>query len=217
VTGVQPHFAYPDPQSPFEATVNLAEPERERVQRHLATVEVDMRANPPAGLTDAQLKKRLALLDELRAYRERGVFPKNRDFPDRLVPYFIDAEGVPCAMGQLVIASGHGAFAEEIRATRNNAYIAELAAMDGRLAAWGEEHGITLEEAARVQPGYGPPRLSSVVRIRQDTLGRPWPGSTKRCSTAGSRTSARCRRSRWTSCCSRWKRASDGWPSPTRR
>jgi hypothetical protein len=172
--GGQRHIAYPDPQSPFEATVNLAEPERARIQRHLARVESDMRAHPPAGLTEAQLKKRLVLLDELRAYRERGEFPKNLDFPDRLVPYFIDAAGVPCAMGQLVIASGHGVFAEEIRATRNNAHIAELAAMDGRLAAWGEEHGITLEEAARVQPSYGPPRIDRVFQIRLDGLSRPW-------------------------------------------
>ena len=96
-----PHVAYPDPQSPFEATVNLAEPEQDRIRRHLASVEADLRAHPPAGLTPAQTKKRLALLDTLRAYREQGVFPRNLDFPDRLIPYFIDAAGVPCAMAKL--------------------------------------------------------------------------------------------------------------------
>lgn len=168
------HVPYPDPQSPFEATVNLAEPERERIQKHLAIVEADLRAHPPSGLTAAQMSKRLALLDTLKIYREQGVFPRNLDFPDRLVPYFIDAAGVPCAMAKLVIASGHGDFAEEIRATMNNAYIGEIAAADGRLAAWGVEHGITLDEAARVQPGYGPPRLGIVLRVRLDSLKRPW-------------------------------------------
>ena len=169
-----PHVAYPDPRSPFEATVNLAEPEQDRIRRHLATVEADLRAHPPAGLTDAQMKKRLALLDTLRVYREQGVFPRNLDFHNRLIPYFVDAAGVPCAMAKLVIASGHGTFAAEVRATMNNAYIGEIAAADARLAAWGVEHGITLDEAARVQPAYGPPWLQNVLRIRLDSLKRPW-------------------------------------------
>jgi hypothetical protein len=168
------HVAYETPRSYYEARVNLAEAEQPRIRRHLAAVEALLRARPTTGLTDAQRRNRLARLDDLHAYWTRGEFPKNRDFPDRLIPYFIDAEGVPCAMGHLVIESGHRAFAEEIRATRNNAYIAEIAAVDGRLAAWGEVNGMTLEEAAMVQPGYGPPRLSSVYQVRLDSLARPW-------------------------------------------
>src|SRR5690606_11519400 len=138
-------IAYAGARSFYEAHVNLAEPERERIQKHLALVEDDMRRHVPAGLNEAQLTKRLALLDTLRAYRERGEFPRNLDFPDRLIPYFIDAAGVPCAMGKLIIASGHAALAEDVRAHMNNAYIAEIPAADPRLAAWGEEHGFTLE------------------------------------------------------------------------
>jgi hypothetical protein len=169
-----PRVPYEQARSYYESRVNLAEPERERIRRHLAGVEAEMRANPPPGLTDGQLRNRLARLDELHAYRVRGEFPRNRDFPDRLIPYFIDAEGVPCAVGHLLIESGGAAFAEEIRATRNHAYIAELAEMDGRLAAWGEEQGITLEEAAMIQPGYGPPRLGAVQEVGLDASGRPW-------------------------------------------
>ncbi len=172
--GADHHIAYVGAHSYYEAHVNLAEPERERIRKHLALVEDDMRRNIPAGLSEAQVAKRLALLDTLRAYRERGEFPRNLDFPDRLIPYFIDAAGVPCAMGKLIIASGHGALAEDVRARMNNAYIAEIAAADARLAAWGEEHGITLEEAARVQPGYGPPNMTMVWRIDLDGAERPW-------------------------------------------
>jgi len=168
------HISYAEPRSWYEAHVNLAEPERERIQKHLAEAEADMRSNPPAGLNSTQMKNRLALLDSLREYRLRGEFPKNLDFPDRLIPYFIDAAGVPCAMGQLIIASGHASLAEDVRATMNNAYVPEIAAADPRLAAWGAEHGITLEEAARVQPGYGAPVLNSVYRVSLDSLGRPW-------------------------------------------
>lgn len=172
--GDRGHIAYAGARSYYEARVNLAEPERERIRKHLAVVEADLRAHPPAGLTAAQMSKRLALLDTLKIYREQGVFPRNLDFPDRLVPYFIDAAGVPCAMAKLVIASGHGDYAEEIRATMNNAYIGEIAAVDARLAAWGVEHGITLEEAARVQPAYGPPSLAHVMNIATDSRGRLW-------------------------------------------
>ncbi len=160
--------------SHYEAHVDLAAPERERIQAHLAETEAHLRANPPEGLTPAQMKNRLARLDDLQEYWTRGEFPKNRDFPDRLIPYFIDEAGVPCAMGHLVIQSGGGAFAEEIRARMNNAYIAEIAAADGRLAAWAKEQGMTLEEAARVQPGYGPPRLGAVWRVETEASGKPW-------------------------------------------
>lgn len=166
--------SYAGARSPFEAEVDLARPERERIRAHLARVEADLRAHPPAGLSEARRAARAARLDDLRAYAERGEFPRNRDYPDRLVPYFIDAEGVPCAMGHLVIASGHADFAEEIHENRNNAYIPEIAAADGRLARWLEANGMTLEEAARVQPSYGPPSLYSVLSVGLDSLGRVW-------------------------------------------
>ncbi|MCD6024062.1 MAG: hypothetical protein K0Q91_978, partial [Fibrobacteria bacterium] len=55
-----------------------------------------------------------------------------------------------------------------------NAYIGEIAAADPRLAQWAEAQGMTLEEAAMVQPAYGSPRVSSVAQIRLDSLLRPW-------------------------------------------
>src|SRR5690606_10575872 len=82
--------------------------------------------------------------------------------------------GVPCAMGNLIIASGHAALAEDVRAHMNNAYIAQIAAADARLAAWGEEHGITLEDAARVRPAYGPASMMTVWPIDLDGSQRPW-------------------------------------------
>lgn len=173
-SAIPARMPYPHPRSYYEAHVDLAEPERARIQAHLSKVEAILRANPPKGLSAGQRKNRLARLDDLHEYWTRGEFPKNRDFPDRLVPYFIDAKGVPCAMGYLVIRSGGGDFAEEIRRRMNNAYIAEIAAADGRLAAWAKAQGMTLREAAMVQPGYGPPRLSAVWKVGLDPSGRPW-------------------------------------------
>ncbi len=166
------HVAYDAPRSFYEARVNLAEPERARIQRHLAAVETMLRMHPPAGLSEAQLRNRLARLDDLRAYREAGEFPKNLDFPDRLIPYFIDAAGVPCAVGHLIIASGHADLAEDVRRTRNHAYIREID--DPRLVAWLEESGLTAEEAGMIQPGYGPPSMTLVQQVSLDGTGRPW-------------------------------------------
>lgn len=40
----------------------------------------------------------------LRRFGPRGRrVPHNDDFPDQRVPYFIDADGVPCAVGALVL------------------------------------------------------------------------------------------------------------------
>jgi hypothetical protein len=167
-------IAYPTPHSYFEARVNLAEEEQPRIQRHLAAVEAILRARSTAGLSESQRRNRLARLDDLHEYWTRGEFPQNLDFPNRLIPYFIDAKGVPCAMGYLVIQSGHEDFAEEIRVRMNNAYIGEIAAVDNRLAEWGDVNGMTLEEAAMVQPGYGAPRIGAILQIRLDSLLRPW-------------------------------------------
>lgn len=167
------HLSYPQPRSYYEARVDLSEPEQARIRRHLAAVEAELRARPTEGLTASQRLNRAARLDDLHAYWTRGEFPQNRDFPDRLIPYFIDAEGVPCAMGYLVIASGHGAFAQEVRAKMNNAYIGEIDAADPRLAAWTQAQGMTLEEAAMVQPTYGGP-INNLFQVRVDGLSRPW-------------------------------------------
>jgi hypothetical protein len=144
---------YPHPRSYFESKADLSEPEAFRIRKHLAQVESDLRANPPEGLSPGQSEARSRRLDDLHAYWLRGEFPYNPDYPDSLVPYFIDARGVACAVGQLVIASGHREFAEEIARTRNHAYIREIE--DPRLAAWAMASGLTLEECGRIQPSYG--------------------------------------------------------------
>jgi uncharacterized protein (TIGR03382 family) len=69
------------------------------------------------------------------------------------VPYFIDADGTRCAMAHLMELGGAGALVAEVAGTNNNAYVAELAA-DDRFLAWLDAAGLTVEEAARIQPSY---------------------------------------------------------------
>lgn len=160
--GISAHIPYAHPKSYFESRVDLSEPERFRIQKHLAQVEAELRAHPPGGLSPEQTEAREQRLNDLHAYWMRGEFPRNLDFQDSLVPYFIDARGVACAVGHLVIASGHGEFAESIRRTRNHAYIREIE--DSRLSEWAEASGLTLEECARIQPGYGGPVTYPFIR-----------------------------------------------------
>lgn len=93
------------------------------------------------------------MLEALAEYRARGVFPQNLDLPDRKVPYFVDASGIRCAMAHLIEISGGGALVERIARTRNNATIHELAD-EPELVAWLGAAGLTLEEAATIQPSY---------------------------------------------------------------
>jgi hypothetical protein len=99
-------------------------------------------------------KRRDAMTRALAAYRARGRFPRNDRFTTR-TPFFIDSNGTRCAMAHLIEASGERALVERIATQANNAYIAELSS-DAELLAWLAAHGLSVEEAARIQPNYTP-------------------------------------------------------------
>jgi hypothetical protein len=92
------------------------------------------------------------LLRELARYRAAGRFPINRDFGEH-TPYFIDASGTRCAMAHLLELGGAGALVEKVARERNNAWVRELVSEPGLLA-WLDAAGITIEEAAAIQPSY---------------------------------------------------------------
>jgi hypothetical protein len=124
-----------------------------RIQAHLAEVEREMLARDVSHLTEAQRQARAGRIAALRAYRERGVFPHNHDFAGERVPYFVDEHGTRCAMAYLIEQSGGGDLVRRVAATANNARVPELAG-DAELTAWLDANGLTLAEAARVQPTY---------------------------------------------------------------
>jgi hypothetical protein len=137
-------------------TVSPPTPEAEaaRIRAHLAEVERELRARDVSALTAGQRAARARHIEELRAYREAGVFPRNHDFPGERVPYFLDVHGTHCAMAHLIARSGGTALVAEVAATRNNARVRELAD-DARLLAWLDGAGLSVHEAARIQPMYG--------------------------------------------------------------
>ena len=123
-----------------------------RLQRHFDTVERELRAADVASLSPAQRAKRAALVDELARYRDRARFPRNLQFA-RDTPFFIDDRGVRCAMAQLIEAHDGAALVARVAATANNAYVRDLAG-NPVFRAWLVDHGLTLAEAARIQPSY---------------------------------------------------------------
>ena len=133
------------------------DPEVRRLRRHFATLERELVARDVSHLTPAQRAARERHVARLRAYARTGVFPKNTDFADRRVPYFIDRAGTRCAMAHLIEQSGGGDHVRRVADKMNNAYIAEIARdpeLAASLFAWLDENGLTVEEAARIQPSY---------------------------------------------------------------
>ncbi len=127
--------------------------ESERITAHLHRVAAFEREHQPEGLSAAVVARRSALLDKLDAYADRGRFPRNQVLPQRN-PVFIDPSGTACAVGQLMIESGHEGLAKRIQDEMNLAYVHEMKRAD--VFAWAGEHGFTEDELAWIQPGYPP-------------------------------------------------------------
>jgi hypothetical protein len=128
--------------------------ETRRIQGHLLDVEGVLRRRATDDLSASQRERRNTALNWLREYRERGEFPRNHTHADARVPVFVDEHGTPCAVAYLLQRSGREDLVREIASADNNVYAWELAG-DARFSEWLDETGLTLGEAARIQPQYG--------------------------------------------------------------
>lgn len=125
-----------------------------RLRAHFDSVDTELRTSDVHRLTPSQQAYRSELIRWLRDYRNAGRFPVNDRFPNQRVPYFRDSQGTLCAMAYLIDRSGRGDIVDRIARTRNNAFIPELAD-DSSLTDWLVTWGLTVSEAARIQPSYG--------------------------------------------------------------
>ena len=126
--------------------------EQWRLKTHFKFVDGNLRRADVSHLTPelrAARDKNIALL---REYAAHGVFPKNLDFPGQRIPYFKDAYGTPCAVGNLMERTGGQAVVDEITATNNHVYVNDI--RGGPAMAWLRRSGLTQAEAAMIQPGY---------------------------------------------------------------
>jgi hypothetical protein len=111
-----------------------------RIAHHIAGAETPLRArNHP-------------LLPVLEEYRRAGRFPRNRTSRE-WTPVFVDEGGTRCAMAHLLEHVGAHDFVRRVASMHNLARIHDLRA-DRELLHWLLVLGITLEEAARIQPAY---------------------------------------------------------------
>lgn len=129
----------------------------ERIATHLHFVRERLATNVPSGFTTEQIGRRMELLSKLDRYADRGRFPQNYVLPYRN-PVFIDPHSTACAVGQLMIESGHHALADDINYSLSLSYLLDMrsSALWPRIASWAEEHGFTANELAWIQPAYDP-------------------------------------------------------------
>lgn len=124
-----------------------------RLRAHFDSVDTELRTRDVSQLSVGQRASRTRLIAWLREYRDAGRFPQNDRFADLTIPFFRDSRGTLCAMAYLVDRSGREDIVDRIAKARNNAYIGELTD-DRDLVAWLDESGLSVAEAARIQPGY---------------------------------------------------------------
>jgi hypothetical protein len=127
--------------------------EMARLRSHFATVLRELREADASRLSSAQLSARSEMIRRLEAYAASGRFPHNHILAGRYTPVFRDEHGTLCAMGFLIASTGRDDIVNDVVRSANLARIPELAA-DPRLGAWLDSTGLTVGEAARIQPQY---------------------------------------------------------------
>jgi hypothetical protein len=135
-----------------------------RIQAHFDSVLTELATGDVRELTVEQQLARGRIVETLRAYRDRGVFPHNYDFPGHAVPYFVDREtGTLCAVAHLLATTGRSDIVDRVAEANNNVWVPELAG-DTAFAAWLRTNGLTLAEAARIQVPYVQPVSKAEMR-----------------------------------------------------
>jgi hypothetical protein len=128
--------------------------ESARIRNHIEgalELVASERAAPP--LRGDRRARRTQLANELRRYVDAGRFPVNDFAPDRMLPAFIDGRGTRCAMAHLIEQHDGAALVANVARDANHGLVRELA-LSSDLRAWLDAWGLSIEEAARIQPGY---------------------------------------------------------------
>jgi hypothetical protein len=131
---------------------------------HAADVipEVEAAAHVDAGspLERSLRDERSRALDRLHDYAIAGRFPRNLD-SEGYAHEFLDADGVPCAVANLIWQSGHEDLVRSTAASRNDVVLSDVTT--GPLADWILTSGLTREEVAFIQAPAPPMPRSAPV------------------------------------------------------
>ncbi len=121
------------------------------IATHLMLVEATLKSRSVSHLSKAQAANRANCLNELRGYWQAGSFPIN-DYVNYKTPVFIDRKGTHCAVGYLMMRSGHNDLAKKINSEQPFAYVYEI--KTNGVKEWADKNGFTLGELAWIQPTY---------------------------------------------------------------
>ena len=114
------------------------------------------------------LTRRKLQVERLRRYSDAGRFPVNEGQSGTAVPIFVDRSGTHCAVGHLMHVDGFEEHVERIAALRNLRLVHDMG--DAALNQWVHSAGLTLDEAAMIQPGYPPPPIEITLEQMQTTM-----------------------------------------------
>jgi len=144
--------------------------EKQLIEFHLLEVIDSLNCSDLSQYSAEQIAKRKALLSDLSDYAKKGEFPINSYHWER-TPYFIDNAGTACAVGHLIIQSGHSELAQRVSNEMNYAYIEDMPFQE--IEIWASEHGFTVDELKWIQPGYGPqcPKDTAIAPICPSGIG----------------------------------------------
>jgi hypothetical protein len=132
-----------------------------RIQTHLEYVENILKSASTAHLTKKQKKNRLKAIKNLHSYWVAGIFPENKDFPNKRKPCFIDSKGNLCAVGYLIEQTAGRGVAEQNNARFQYEYLME---MEWNVVdQWIASNGLTKLECAMIQPTYGPTTTENYI------------------------------------------------------
>jgi hypothetical protein len=137
-----------------------------RLRAHFTRVIQELRGAEVAHLTKSQRAARKTLIERLEDYAGAGRFPHNHVRPSERVPIFRDEHQTLCAMGFLIASTGRTDIVDHVTSSNNLVYIRELA-QNAALQGWLDSTGLTLAEAARIQPMYDGGRCCAIGRPDQ--------------------------------------------------
>ncbi|MBL9024037.1 MAG: hypothetical protein JNL21_17710 [Myxococcales bacterium] len=137
-----------------------------RVREHLVGALATLREADTRHLDAEVGLRRSSVIAELQRYIERGQFPRNTRTLE-MRPAVIDDFGTRCALAHLAEQSGGAELVSSLSAVANHERVHALRTHEG-LARWLRAMGLSVEEAARIQPSYAhvpyPPPLDCACR-----------------------------------------------------
>ncbi|MGB1032155.1 MAG: toxin-antitoxin system YwqK family antitoxin, partial [Flavobacteriales bacterium] len=125
--------------------------DQDYISTHLKEVISVLEKSNVDHLNSSLLASRKEMIDHLKEYRKRGLFPQNYFREDR-IPVFIDPNGTHCAVAYLIKTSGFPELAKDIAKANNYAWVKEI--NNPELLSWQANTGLSVDDLKLIQGAY---------------------------------------------------------------